>query len=146
MQERDEMDEHFEELLGDHLPPKSEVTAPADITVREAVRLMVAAGRGHLVVTVDGELGGLFTERDLLMRLTTADGVDLDVPLSEVMTRNPVTLTETNTIATAVNQMALGRFRHLPVADTDGKLAGVYSVREMLRKLYELRQAEETGQ
>jgi signal-transduction protein with cAMP-binding, CBS, and nucleotidyltransferase domain len=137
-----EMEEFFQQPVSGRLPPGPFLQASADTTVREAVRMMNEKGSGSVVVTENGELRGLFTERDLLMRLTSSNGVALDQPLAEVMTKDLVTLSDVDTIGTAVNQMALGRFRHLPVANLEGKLEGIYSVREVIRTLYELRLAE----
>jgi len=61
------------------------------------------------------ELVGIFTERDALNRLTgTARDLDT-LPVSEVMTREPRALREEDTLAYAMNCMAVGSYRHIPV-------------------------------
>ncbi len=61
-------------------------------SVREAARLMSENHIGALLVMDEGRLAGIFTERDALNRVL-AEGRDPDsTPLSEVMTRDPVTL------------------------------------------------------
>ncbi len=141
LQARSELDEHLEEVLLEVLEPISPVTIEAEATVGEAVRLMHEKKTGCLLVVADGRMVGVFTERDVLLKVTTRDGTRLDAPLAEVMTRETITLSETDSIAVALNQMAIGGFRHLPVVSKDGVPTGVYSVRDILGKLCEFESA-----
>jgi CBS domain-containing protein len=55
-----------------------------------------------------------------------------DAPVSELMSRNPETLYEHDSVAAALNKMSLGRYRHLPVRRTDGSYS-VASIKSVLR-------------
>jgi CBS domain-containing protein len=54
-----------------------------------------------------------------------------DVPISELMSGNPETLHENDSVAEALNRMSVGRYRHLPVRKSDGSYA-VASIKSVL--------------
>ena len=119
--------------------PLSQLNAPRPITLRaeesvaRAVELMKKRRFGSvLVLDQAGKLAGIFTERDLLVRLA-GRGASLDsVRLGEVMTANPKVLREDDTIARALNHMAVGGYRHIPIV-RDGKPVGFVSIRGILK-------------
>jgi CBS domain-containing protein len=107
------------------------VTAAADVTVREAARLMKHHNIGSLMVLENDKLAGVFTERDGLFRVL-AEGRDADTTsLADVMTRNPQTISPKSGFSVALQMMHDGRFRHLPVVE-DGRVIGIVSVRDAL--------------
>src|SRR3954469_5356745 len=74
------------------LPPKTAVSVPHDTTVADAVALMQSRSFGALLITDGGRLCGIFTERDVLQKIT-GRGVDLKTTrVADVMTKNPATL------------------------------------------------------
>ena len=87
-----------------------------------------------LVVDDDGTLAGIFSERDLLMRVPDEVARSGDEPLAEFMTPNPETVRPDDTLAFALHKMDVGGYRHLPVV-AEGKPVGVISVRDMLRHI-----------
>jgi CBS domain-containing protein len=62
----------------------------------------------------------------------TADPRHLQVPVSKLMSRNPETLHERDSVAEAVNKMSLGRYRHIPFLKSDGTYA-VASIKSVLK-------------
>jgi CBS domain-containing protein len=56
---------------------------------------------------------------------------DFDVPVSELMSANPETLHEQDSVAEALNRMSMGRYRHLPVRKSDGSYT-VASIKSVL--------------
>lgn len=101
-----------------------------DTTVRAAVKVMSQNRIGAVPVTDRGRLVGIFTERDLLIRVIAAN-VDADTArLGEVMTPDPQTISSETTIADAFRGMLAGHFRHLPVMRGD-KLIGIVSMRDI---------------
>jgi predicted transcriptional regulator len=87
------------------------------------------------VLVKDGErLAGVFTERDVLNRITP-DLKALDEPVSNYMTRSPATIRRQDSIAYALHQMDIGGYRHMVVVDRYGEPNGVLSVRDILRFL-----------
>lgn len=107
------------------------VTAPSQLTVSEAARLMKDRNIGALMVVEQDRLVGVFTERDALFRVL-AGGLDAgETLLSDVMTRNPQTISPGCGFTVALQMMHDGRYRHLPVVE-DGRAIGVVSVRDAL--------------
>ncbi len=103
--------------------------------IRDVLRLLKECGRGALLVCRDGALVGIFTERDALRVL--ADAADLDLPVESKMTPHPVTLSENDSVATAVVQMAHNGYRRLPVVDSQRKPIGVVDVDGIVHLLVE---------
>ena len=105
-------------------------TFSADITVRHAARAMAERHIGAVLVTANGRLEGIFTERDVLNRVV-APGKDPEtVKIGEVMTKNPDTVSpDASALDTLILMQSKG-YRHLPVLD-DGELVGIVSVRDL---------------
>ncbi len=100
-------------------------------SVREAAQLMSENHIGALLVMDEGRLAGIFTERDALNRVL-AEGRDPDsTPLSEVMTRDPVTLGPQTAATLALDLMGETGFRHLPVVVND-EVYGIISLRDFV--------------
>ena len=76
-----------------------------------------------LVVDDDNHLLGIFTGRDAIWRVLAAGKNPATVPLRDVMTPNPTTITPSRTAIDALRLMWDGGFRHLPVTDK-GKVVG----------------------
>ena len=108
------------------------LTAAAEITVAEATRLMKKRTLGAvMIVNDDGQLLGIFTERDAVFRVL-ADGRDpKTTQLSEVMTAHPQTIAPDRPFGHALLMMYEGGFRHVPVVE-DGKPIGMVSARDAL--------------
>jgi CBS domain-containing protein len=98
----------------------------------EVVRRMREAQTGCALVLEGAELVGIFTEHDVLRKLTGAKSSGASVAISELMSAGPETLRETDSVATALNKMALGRYRHVPVLRDDGGYA-VASIKQVLK-------------
>jgi CBS domain-containing protein len=105
-------------------------------TVAEAVARMRQHQAGCVLVCRGEELVGIFTERDLLRRVLAA-GQPLTVPVSACMTRKPVVVHPKESISTAIKRMEEGGYRHLPVAEPDGRPLGVLSVKRIVHYLAE---------
>jgi CBS domain-containing protein len=110
-------------------------------TVTEAMRAMQNGHTGCVVVTDDGtvesKVTGVFTERDVLFRIVDRGRNPAQLPLQEVMTPDPETLSVRSTVAYALNKMSVGGFRHIPVVDDEHRPAFVVSVRDVVEFLVE---------
>jgi CBS domain-containing protein len=108
-------------------------------TVTDAVRAMQRDHCGCVLVTDDGtvesKVNGIFTERDVLFRIVDRGRNPAQLPLSEVMTPNPETLSVRSAVAYALNKMSVGGFRHIPVVDDEYHPAFVVSVRDVVEFL-----------
>ena len=101
------------------------------MTVAEAARLMKKHRIGALMVTDEGELVGIFTERDALYNVV-GEGLDAKViRLSAVMTRNPRTIGPDQPFVDALHLMHASGFRHVPVIE-NGVPIGMVSARDAL--------------
>jgi CBS domain-containing protein len=117
------------------------LSAPADISVAEAARRMKQAKVGAMLVMLDGELVGMFTERDALFRVLAA-GLDAETTsLAAVMSTNLQIITPDRSFASALHMMYDGGFRHVPVVD-NGKVLGMVSARDALGPEMEQFQSE----
>ncbi len=112
-------------LRDDHILASVEATA----TVRDAAKRMLAHDCGSVVVLNQKQLAGIFTERDLLMRVVSK-GLDPDkTRVSEVMTANPRTVSAQELALVCLRMMEDGNYRHVPVM-RDGQVIGVISRRD----------------
>ena len=94
--------------------------------------------RRACVLLVDGsQLTGIFTERDVLMKVAGSDFDLARTPVAAVMTRDPMTLPADSSVAYALNKMVLEGFRHIPVTDRDGRAITVISMRNLIEYLSE---------
>ncbi len=117
------------------------VTARPDETAADAIRRMLDANVGSIVVCEHNAPVGIFTERDVL-RLA-GEGAEFDaVRLEQVMTRRLLTIAADDRIIDAAQLMGARRVRHLPVLE-DGNLAGIVSMRDVLGYLAERLYAEQ---
>ncbi|TMK44475.1 MAG: CBS domain-containing protein [Actinobacteria bacterium] len=102
-----------------------------DVSVAEVANSMVKGRFGSAVVMEGSMLVGIFTERDVLR--AAASGADLtSSPVSEWMTRDPVTAAPDMDADDAAEIMMGQGFRHLPVVDGT-TLLGIVSLRDILR-------------
>jgi CBS domain-containing protein len=120
----------------ERLWPKSPSTVLPSMTVGDVLKKMVSETIGCVMVVDDGKLVGIFSERDALMKLNTDAAKFFDRPISQFMTPDPVTLETSDKIAFALHKMNVGGYRHVPILFV-GKLAGVISIRDILRYLTE---------
>jgi CBS domain-containing protein len=102
-------------------------TTPIVAAMQKMADLDVAC----LLVAQDDRLVGIFTERDVLDKVADRFAELRDQPVSEVMTKEPVVAHVTNTPAMALNQMAIGGFRHIPILDVDDRIVGVLGPRRV---------------
>lgn len=105
-------------------------------TVRQAVTVMQENRQGCVLICRDQRVAGIFTERDLLIRVLGA-GKPLSLPLQECMTADPVTVHAKESVGTALRRMQEGGYRHLPVIDEAGLAVGMLSVKRIIRFLVE---------
>lgn len=102
-------------------------------TVMAACRAMQARGVGAVLVS-DGakDAAGIFTERDLMIRVVV-EGLDPhSTPLADVMTTKLYTVTPDQMCGQVRSEMRRRHIRHVPVVE-DGAVCGVLSLRDLLR-------------
>jgi CBS domain-containing protein len=127
------------DLLRDRIErlwPKSPSTVAPNTPVGQVLKKMVDERIGCVMIVDGGRLAGIFSERDALMKLNTDAARFMERPISQFMTPDPVTLETNDKIAFALHKMNVGGYRHIPIL-FGGKLAGVISIRDILRYLTE---------
>ena len=121
------------------LPSRPPLVMARDASVKDAMHAMRKRHRGCVLITDDGALHsplvGIFTERDVLLKIIDEGRNPADVPLSDVMTADPESLPIDAKLAWALNMMSVGGFRHLPVTDERGCPAFILSVRDIVEFL-----------
>jgi CBS domain-containing protein len=110
-------------------------------SVTQAMRAMQKEHRGCVLITEDGSaetrVVGIFTERDVLLRIVDRGRNPATLPLAEVMTREPESLPQDASVAWVLNKMCVGGFRHVPVVDREGRPVCVISVSDVVEMLVE---------
>jgi CBS domain-containing protein len=120
----------------------SDVHAVAStITIAEAVAEMNKKRIGCIVIVDEGQLAGIFTERDVLRRVVGADLDPKTVRVGDVMTKNVHTISPQATIEQTMELFAEKRCRHIPVLD-QGELRGLISIGDISRWVADTNRAE----
>jgi CBS domain-containing protein len=104
------------------------VTDRPDDSLAQAARKMWQQQTGSLLVLEGGELLGIITERDVLKAV--AAGTPLDTPVSELMSKDLITVEPATSLREAAAVMSERWIRHLPVLEA-GKLVGIVSQRDL---------------
>lgn len=117
------------------LDPKKAVMVKPETSIRDAVETMVENNIGCVLVGDGGSVLGIFSERDLLVKLARRMPEAQDEPVRRYMTSNPEMLEASTPLAFALNRMSLGDFRHLPVTE-GGRFQGIISLRDFLGLLF----------
>ena len=105
-----------------------------EASVFDAVKLMAEKNIGALLITKDGELVGIFTERDYSRKLVLAGLSSKDTPLRDVMTANVMYVRPAQTNEECMALMTENRLRHLPVMD-NGRLLGLLSIGDLVKDI-----------
>jgi CBS domain-containing protein len=104
-----------------------------EATVLEAVRRMVDADVGSLLVTDGDDIAGIVTERDYLRRAAlVAERADDQTPVREIMTSPLVVATPETPIDECMALMTERRIRHVPVVDA-GDVVGLVSIGDVVK-------------
>ena len=119
----------------DHAHPADAICVEPTTSVRDVFLMMKEQDRGAVLVCEDEKLIGIFTERDAL-RLMARDA-DLNIPIEEVMKRDPTSLSTSETVGKAITKMAFGGYRRLPLVDDVGRPVGILKVPGILHYLVE---------
>jgi CBS domain-containing protein len=105
-----------------------------DITVFEALSVLVDKNVGALVV-VDEEhaVVGIFSERDYARRVIVKGRASKETLINEIMTAQPIMVTENDSIEECMVKMTDKHIRHLPVTDEQQRLIGMISIGDVVK-------------
>lgn len=136
---KDKRNEAISELLEEHHATIHSVNP--DVSVTECVRQMNEQQIGAMLVMKEGQLLGIFTERDAITRVLGAGLDPSQTKVSAVMSNNPICITPSTTLDEAMAIVSNQRIRHLPVA-LDKQVLGMVSAGDLTHWLVEDRSGE----
>lgn len=109
-------------------------SVPVGATVGDAIRAMIDRHVGAVaVIDENHRVAGIFTERDVLLRLAPGEKDFQKTPIRELMTTPVEMATRDTTAAEALATMVERHYRHLPIIDDSGCLLGMLSIRNVLQ-------------
>jgi CBS domain-containing protein len=109
-------------------------TVSLEATAESAIRTMLDRQVGAVaVIDENHRVAGIFTERDVLLRLALGERSPRNVSVREVMTAPVEMATRATTPGAALATMVERHYRHLPIVDDDGQLLGMLSMRNLLQ-------------
>ena len=115
-------------IVGD----RETVTVDRRTSVLDAVQRMAERQIGAVPVVDGDRVVGIFTERDVLMRIVAAERVPAETIIGDVMSTNLVLASDNETYEACLARMQGAGIRHLIVVDAEQHLAGVVSLRDLL--------------
>jgi CBS domain-containing protein len=111
--------------------PAAQVDSGA--TVLDAVNVMARSKVGAVAVMNNAELQGIFTERDLMLRVVQMERNPRDTKVRDVMTTPVTTASDKTPFVAAMELMVERHLRHLPIVSESGRLVGMLSIRGLLQ-------------
>jgi CBS domain-containing protein len=96
---------------------------------------------GSVLVMNGHRLAGIFTERDVLLRVVGAELEPMTTPITKVMSSNVITVTPETTVQQVMDLFAERRCRHLPVM-RGGEVIGLISIGDVSRWVANMHRAE----
>ena len=109
------------------------VTVDPGASLAEATRILANKRIGAaLILGPDRRIAGIISERDIVRALAERGESALKEPVSRTMTRKVETCGESETVASIMERMTAGKFRHLPVVD-QGRVIGLVSIGDIVK-------------
>ncbi len=111
------------------IEPTANLAAAAKLLSAHRIGAVLIRGAG-------GRLSGILSERDIVRALSEHGADALALPVAQVMTRDVATCGEDDTVASIMERMTTGKFRHLPVV-AQGRLTGLISIGDVVKERVE---------
>lgn len=119
---------HVSDLLGE--VTRDPVWIEPLASVFDALHLMNTENIGALLVQIDDYLVGIVSERDYVRKVILDHHTSKSTKVSEIMTRDPITVSPEDTVVHCIALMRKHHVRHLPVV-VQGKAVGIISLRDL---------------
>ena len=107
------------------IEPTADLATAAKLLSKHRIGSVVILGAGERLV-------GILSERDIVRALSEQGAGALALPVGQVMTRDVATCGEDDTVASIMERMTAGRFRHMPVV-ANGRLVGLISIGDVVK-------------
>ena len=124
------MRDRVSDILGDK--SRDVLAIESDASVYDAVKRMVERNVGSLLVTVNGRIEGIVTERHYLRRVTLEGRNDRETPVAEIMSSPMIVVTPETSVDECMSIMTDHRIRHVPVVD-EGEIVAVVSIGDVVK-------------
>lgn len=111
------------------IEPTADLAAATQLLSANRIGAVLIKGAG-------GHIAGILSERDIVRALSQHGAAALSLPIGQVMTREVTTCTEEDNIATIMERMTAGKFRHMPVV-SKGHLVGLISIGDVVKQRVE---------
>jgi CBS domain-containing protein len=111
------------------IEPTADLASAAKLLSAHRIGAVIIRGAG-------GRLSGILSERDIVRALAEHGADALTLPVGQVMTRNVATCVPDDTVASIMERMTEGKFRHMPVVEKD-KLVGLISIGDVVKQRVE---------
>jgi len=108
------------------IEPNADLAAAAQLLSKHRIGAVVIRGAG-------GRIAGILSERDIVRALSEHGAGAFTLPVSQVMTRSVATCAEDDSIASIMERMTEGKFRHMPVL-AKGELIGLVSIGDVVKQ------------
>ncbi|MCU7892979.1 MAG: CBS domain-containing protein [Candidatus Thiodiazotropha sp. (ex Ustalcina ferruginea)] len=115
------------------------VTIDPNASVFEALKLMAEKRIGSLVVLENGDVAGLFSERDYARNIILKGRTSKETRVEEIMTRHVIVTKPQQSVEECMAIMTDKRVRHLPVMQNE-KLVGIISIGDLVKAIIEEQQ------
>jgi CBS domain-containing protein len=107
------------------IEPTADLAAAAQLLAARRIGAVLIRGAG-------GRLAGILSERDIVRAIAEQGAGALKLTVGQVMTRNVSTCGEEDSIASIMERMTEGKFRHMPVV-VKGRLIGLVSIGDVVK-------------
>ena len=111
---------------------------PPTASLFEAIEKMQKSHIGSVVVAFSDEPVGIFTERDLLMKVGVNEVNLKESMVKDYMTQNPVSVKESERIGATLLKMRMGRFRHVVIVNDDNHATHMISIKDVMDYLVDV--------
>ncbi len=108
------------------IEPTADLAAATQLLSANRIGAVLIRGAG-------GHIAGILSERDIVRALSEHGAAALSLPVGQVMTREVTTCGEEEAIASIMERMTSGKFRHMPVVNK-GKLIGLISIGDVVKQ------------
>lgn len=101
-------------------------------SIKDVIAIMQKKRIGSIVITHEGKLSGIITERDILMKVICLIDDLENTPVTKVMTSDPQSLRKEDEIAYILNNMHVGGYRHIPIVNEVGEPVSMISIKDVV--------------
>ena len=117
-----------------HVMTENMVSIKGDTTAESGIKILYEKHIGSVIIVDDkGKCEGIFTTRDALRLIAT--NISLQTPISNVMTKNPITVRDTDSFSKAMSLISSHGIQNLPVVDANDRLIGILSIRSFFEEI-----------